>query len=269
MKLARIVVAAHALWLVLSRLCLPMLFEWPREFWAGAPAGAPLRYLWVFAPGFERALYAALIIALVVVLIDRWRTGNPACPDRRDRLSSIAASILLYHFAPLEDVFIAAPGPYADGLTVDVLALAILGFAPRGRQWPLTLIRVAVAAQYVFSTIVKVEIAGIGWFSGRNIRDLAILFDRLSIAPYPRIVIERPWLASLIGAAWLAISIGMAAAPFSRRAAMIVVPLAAIAHVLAVPLFGIVFLSAPLLLVFAGWPQRSETPNSSLQRASA
>ncbi len=218
MKLARIVVAAHALWLVGSRPCLPAVLEWPTELWAGTPTGISLRYLWLFTPGVERLLYAALALALILAIF-----------GVATRASCVGAALLLYHFAPLEDVFSVAYGPYVRGLTADVIVLAILGFAPSQRRWPLTLLRCVVASQYVFSTVSKLHVAGMSWFQGENIRDLAILFDRLQVAPHAHTIIEHPTL---------------------RPAAMIVVPLAALAQIAAVPLFGIVFLGAPLLLVF-------------------
>jgi hypothetical protein len=82
-------------------------------------------------------------------------------------------------------------------------------------------------------------------------------------------VIDHPALAWAAGIGWLLISLGMALAPFSRMARRIVAPLAAIAHILAVPMFGVVYLGAPLLLLFVDWPQRSGTENSSAQRLSA
>jgi hypothetical protein len=264
MKAARVIVAAHALWLIASRPCLPQLLGWPRDLWRFGDAN--LRYVWIATPAIETVLYALLAIALLLAVF-----------GIATRAACITVAILLYHFAPLEDVFIQASGPYVRGLTADILALAIIGFAPPNRTWPLTLIRVAVASQYVFSTLAKLRVAGLEWFSGDSIRGMATLFDRLGVAPYASPVIEHPRLATFIGVAWLVISLGMAAAPFSRRAAKIVVPLAAIASLLAIPLFGIVILATPLLLVFVdwrqspstSWPQRSETPNSAAHVASA
>jgi hypothetical protein len=46
------------------------------------------------------------------------------------------------------------------------------------------------------------------------------------------------------------VELAMAATPFSRVAARIVVPLAAVLHVARAALLGIVVLDAPLLLVF-------------------
>jgi hypothetical protein len=264
MRAARIIVAAHALLIVAWHWNLPAIFTWPREFWAGVPAGAALRYLWLFPPRVECVLYALLAFALFCAIF-----GVAA------RASCFAAGILLYHFAPLEDVFINASGPFSSGLTVDVLALVILATAPEGRRWPLTLIRAAVASQYVFSTIAKLHVAGLGWFRGDNIRDMAILFDRLGTARHARLVIDHPALTSTIGIGWLLITLGMAAAPFSRAAAKVVVALAALAHLAAVPLFGIVYPGAPLLLLFIDRRTSNVahdakvTPSSSAQRASA
>lgn len=246
MKAARILLAAHALAIIAMRPTLPSLFTWPRELWAGVQPGTALRYLWLFSPGLEMIFYALLAIALLCALF-----GFAA------RTACFIAAILLYHFAPLDDVFINASGPYSHGLTVDILGLVILAVAPATRRWPIVLIRAAVASQYVFSTIVKIKIAGLGWFGSENIRDIAILFDRLGLAPRARVVIEHPALASAIGFGWLVITLGMAATPFSRAAARVVVPSLALAHVGAIPLFGIFYPGVPLLLLFVEWPQGS------------
>jgi hypothetical protein len=257
----RVIVALHALWIVLSRPCLPSLFAWPHEFWAGVPAATLTRYAWS-GGSIERPLFILLILLLPAAVFSR------AC--------SLTCSVLLYHFAPLEDAMIGSPGPGVRGLTVDVLALAILAFAPAIRRretsgdyrWPVILVRFAVASQCTFATVAKLRVTGIDWFSGGNIEGLAHTFKLLGIAPHPDPVIGHPMLAWLIGAGWLIISIGMMAAVLSRWTAGVVVPLTAAAHVAAAFLFGIVWLAAPLLLVFADFDQRV-TPNSSAHRASA
>src|SRR5687768_1017080 len=106
MKATRMIVAAHAVWIVMSRPYLPRLFEWPDEFWAGSLANAPIRYVWLFTPGIERILYGLLFVTLLLALAG---VGT--------RWSCLVSAVLLYHFAPLENAFIAAPGPYDRGLT--------------------------------------------------------------------------------------------------------------------------------------------------------
>jgi hypothetical protein len=236
----RIVVSVHALWIILSRPCLTSLLDWPEVFRVGMPRGVALRYGWFLRTGAERALFIALMVLLAAATLSR--------------ASSLAAALLLYHFAPLEDAMTGAPGPYMGGLTVDVLALAVLAFVPRVRharasgdfRWPVVLVRFAVAGQYLFALIAK----GLGWFTGRNIADVARTFDLIGAAPQARIVIDHPVVAWTIAIGWLAVSIGMPVAVVSRPVARVIVPLAAIAHIVAVPLFGVVWLAAPLLLLF-------------------
>jgi len=256
----RAIVALHALWIVLSRFCLPDLFFWPREFWSGVAHETVLRYGWLTEIP-ERALFVALLILLPIAI---W-----------SRAASILSAVLLYHFAPLEDAIIGWPGPYLRGLTVDVVALAILALSPPSRsmpsgnfRWPILLVRFAVAAQYTFSTVAKLRATGIDWFSADNISNVARIYQMIGVAPHAELVIQHRPLAFIIGAGWFVLSIGIAVAVVSRRAAAVVTPLMALAHMAAAFLFGIVWLAAPLLLVFIEFGQRT-TPNSSIQRASA
>ena len=256
----RAIIALHALWILLSRWCLPNLLGWPEAFWSGVSDTTHLRYGWLSGVP-ERALFIVLIVLLPFAI---W-----------SRAASLGSALLLYHFAPLEDAMIGWPGPYLRGLTVDVLALAILAFAPGIRsgpdpnfRWPVTLVRFAVAAQYTFSTIGKLRTVGLEWFSAENIQDLARLLQIVAAPPHPDAVIRHPALALAIGAGWFILSISMIGAVVSRSTATVVVALVAIAHIAAAFLFGIVWLAAPLLLVFIDFDQRA-TPNSSAQRASA
>jgi hypothetical protein len=249
----RAIIAIHALWIVGSRPCLPSLLRWPAEFWLYAPAGAAARFGWWLGSA-EWVLWVAMIAAIAI---------SPF-----HRIASFAASLLLYHFAPLEDVIIGSPGPYVRGLTVDVLAFAILAFGADGLRWSITLVRFIVASQYTFATVAKLRVAGLHWFSGENMQDMARTFRFTGIAPHPEVVIGHPAVAAVIGWGWLALSTAVIAAPFSRRIARVVVPLLAVAHVVAAAIFGIVWLAAPLLLVFANWDHVARS-NSSIQRLSA
>jgi hypothetical protein len=251
--LVRCIVALHALWIVVSRPCLPSLFTWPAAFWGRALPGTAMRYGWFASSSTEWSLWFVLIIALLV---------SPF-----QRIASLVASLLLYHFAPLEDAMIGAAGPFVHGLTVDVLALAVAAFAVDRMMWPVVLVRFSVASQYAFATVAKLRASGLGWFSATNIRDIARTFELTSIAPHPRIVIDHPAVAFTCGAGWFLLSLAVIAAPFSRRAARVTIPLLGVAHLFAAFLFGIVWLAAPLLLVFID-RHPAATSNSSSQRAS-
>ncbi|MCU1227528.1 MAG: hypothetical protein JWO97_412 [Acidobacteria bacterium] len=244
---ARIIVVAHALWIVLSR---PSLWS------VNPPRDLALRFGWLFDVATERVLFIVLVVAIALALFSR--------------VASLAAAVLLYHFAPLEEALAHSGDPFMYGLTADVLALAVLAFVPRVRnaepsgdfRWPIVLIRFAVAAPYLFSLVAK----GIGWFTGSNIANVARTFDLIGVAPAANLVIDHPVLAWLIAIGWLLVSIGMPIAVVSRRVARFVVPIAALAHLAAIPLFGVIWLATPLLLLFVDY---SATPNSSAHRASA
>ena len=244
---ARIIVVAHALWIVLSR---PSLWVVP------PPRELALRFGWLLDVATERALFIALILAIALALFSR--------------VASFTAAILLYHFAPLEEALARSGDPFMYGLTADVLALAVLAFVPRVRKaepsgdfrWPIVLIRATVVAPYLFSIVAK----GIGWFTGPNLADVARTFDLIGAAPAAHLVIDHPAFAWMIAIGWLLVSIGMPLAVVSRRVARVVVPIAALAHLAAIPLFGVIWLATPLLLLFIDY---SATPNSSAQRASA
>jgi len=243
----RIIVIAHALWIVLSR---------PGLWSVNPPRELAARFGWLFDPAIERVLFIALIALLIAALFSR--------------VASFGAALLLYHFAPLEEALAHSGDPFMHGLTAGVLALAVLAFVPRVRgaapspdfRWPIVLVRFAVAAPYLFSVVAK----GIGWFTGPNIADVARTFALIGVAPYASVVIDHAAIAWLIAIGWLLVSIGMPLAVISRRVAVVIVPLAALAHIAAIPLFGVIWLAAPLLLVFVDY---SATPNSSAHRASA
>jgi hypothetical protein len=243
----RIIIVAHALWIVLSR---------PGLWSVSPPRELASRFGWLFTPDVERVLFIALVVLLAMALFSR--------------VASFGAALLLYHFAPLEEALARSGDPFMHGLTADVLALAVLAFVPRVRgaapspdfRWPVVLVRFAVAAPYLFSVFAK----GIAWFTGPNIADVARTFSLIGVAPYAKLIIDHAAVAWLIAIGWLIVSIGMPLAVISRRVAAVIVPLAAIAHVAAIPLFGVIWLATPLLLVFVDY---SATPNSSAQRESA
>jgi hypothetical protein len=258
MTFIRRLLALHALWVVISLPSLPALFTWPAEFWSGARSNVALRYLWVFPASVEWILYVTLVVALILAII-----------GIAPRAASVSAALLLYHFTPLEDVWIGSPGPYMRGLTADVLGMCLAGCAPAKATWPILLVRLSVAFPYFFSTIAKLYTTGPEWFAGSNVRDMALIFQAVGSTSFADLVIRSPLLAWTIGVGWFAVSVGMLAASFSRRVAALVVPAAAVAHLAAIPLFGVIWIAAPLLLVFLPLPQPSETENSSAQRQSA
>jgi len=264
---ARIVLAAHALWILLSR-DIPALSALPAELWAEVPQSARWRFLiWEGRPGLEAALQAVALAALVGALL-----GVAA------RVCCAVAALLLYHLAPLETLFF-TPSPWAKGLTIPVLGLLTLSLSPcadalrlGGRRltagtfgpdhgWPLRLTQMFVCQPYLFSGIAKLTAAGLGWASADNIRAWLLLAnqdDQLAVFQAPGLwLADRPALCLAMGIAALAMDLGFIAVLFSRRARRVLVPAAALFHAAILVTQNYAFLSAPLLLLFVDWGPRA------------
>ena len=246
---ARIVLAAQALWILLSR-DIPALSGLPADFWTDVPNSARWRFL-VFEghPSLEAALQAAAIAALVLALL-----GVAA------RASCLAASLLLYHLAPLETLFF-TPSPWAKGLTVPVLGLLTLSLAPSADGgWPLRLVQLFACQPYLFSGIAKLRSAGPGWASPENMRAWLLLAnqdDQLAVFRAPGLwLADRPALCATIGILGLAMDLGFILVLFSRRSRVLLVPAALLFHAAIVVTQNYAFLSAPLLLLFVDWGPR-------------
>jgi hypothetical protein len=250
---ARTVLGANALWIVLSRPDLPDLVSWPAAFWSGVPGALRLRYLMLpVGPLVEKAAYAGLCLALVAVVAG-------VLP----RLSCFVAAALLYHFAPFEEILTTSNGPYLGGLTVPVLGLFILSFTPapsRGDEpspeyrWPLTLIRLLIACQYLFAGIAKLHFTGLHWISAENIEATALVFMTYEARPpWAHWLVGHPVLAGLTGAGVLSIELLFVLAVVSKAAARVLASAAAVSHLFLLQVFGIAPLSLPLLLLFLDW----------------
>ena len=262
---ARIVLAAQALWILLSR-DIPALSALPPAFWAEVPASARWRYLIAAGhPALESILQAVALVALVGALL-----GVAA------RACCLLAALLLYHLAPLETLFFTA-SPWAKGLTLPVLGLLTLslspcadalrvggGKAPRAsgsdHGWPLRLVQLFVCQPYLFSGIAKLKSAGLLWASPENMRAwllLANLDDQLAVFRGPGLwLADRPVLCLAMGIAALAMDLGFVLVLFSPRARRVLVPAAVLFHAAIAVTQNYAFLSAPLLLVFVDWGPR-------------
>jgi hypothetical protein len=263
---ARIVFAAQALWILLSR-DIPALSALPAAFWAEVPESARWRFL-IFEgrPGLEAALQVVALAALVGALL-----GVAA------RTCCLLAALLLYHLAPLETLFF-TPSPWAKGLTLPVLGLLTLSLSPcadalrlggRGKAghgggpehgWPLRLAQLFVCQPYLFSGIAKLESAGLGWASPENIRAWLLLAnqdDQLAVFRAPGLwLADRPVLCLAMGIAALAMDLGFILVLFSRRSRRVLLPAAVLFHAAILVTQNYAFLSAPLLLVFVDWGPR-------------
>jgi hypothetical protein len=251
---ARIVLAAQALWILLSR-DIPALSALPAAFWAEVPRSARWRFL-IFEghPGLESALQTMALVALVGALL-----GVAA------RASCLLAALLLYHLAPLETLFF-TPSPWAKGLTPCADALRIGGRGKAGHAsgpdhgWPLRLVQLFVCQPYLFSGIAKLKAAGLAWASPENMRAwllLANLDDQLTAFRAPGLwLADRPVLCLAMGTLALAMDLGFVLVLFSRRARRVLVPAAVLFHAAILVTQNYAFLSAPLLLVFVDWGPR-------------
>jgi hypothetical protein len=271
---ARIVLAAQALWILLSR-DIPALSALPAAFWSGVPAAARWRYL-IFEghPRLEATLQAVAFLALTLALL-----GIAA------RASCLVAALLLYHLSPLETLFF-TPSPWAKGLTIPVLGLLTLSLSPcadalrvgRGRRpvaggpdhgWPLRLVQLFVCQPYLFSGIAKLKAAGPAWASPDNIRAWLLLANQdpeLAVFRAPGLwLADRPMLCLAIGVAALAMDLGFIVALFSKRSRKVLVPAAALFHAAILVTQNYAFLSAPLLLVYVDWARSSSSTTPSRQ----
>lgn len=258
---ARAVVSLHALWILLSRTELPSLASWPGLFWDRVDPGLAARFGAGLLPeSAEQALFVALLLALLAAAL-----------GFRPRVSCAAAGLLLYHFAPQEEILAGIPHTSFGGLTVPTLALLVLAFAETPRRghapsaefrWPLTLIRLVFSLAYLFPALAKLRYSGPGWFTAENVAGWLWVNHALTGAPW------APWLAVRPAACW-AIALGTLAlellfplAVFSRRAAFVLVPAAALFHLGTVFALGYFFPSLPLLLLFVERPSRQASTDS-------
>ena len=250
---ARIVISLTALWIVLSRPLLPDLVRWPAPFWMHANALIRIRYAIVPLPfAIEMALYVLLICALITT-----------AAGLLVRSSAFTAGMLLYHFAPFEDIFSAVSGPYFRGLTLLLLALLIIAFAgcPKSsdgasaeHRWPVALIQLLLGLTYLMSGFAKLRFTGLQWATGASFESIVLsMMTPGSVPPWSHYFLGRPavaWAGALSG---VFLDFFFILAVFSRRAARVIIPIALLLHILIVPILGVVFLDTPALLLFVNW----------------
>jgi len=250
---ARVVLAAQALWILLSRPDLPEMTRWPRAFFRLAPPLLPPRFgfgLGLPVPG-EWVLFALLHLALLAALLG-WRA----------RASCLTAGLLLYHFAPMEEAVAGLPHTAFGGLTVPVLGLCILAFAeaPSWRggpaadyRWPFALIQLLFALGYFFPTLAKLRFAGPLWFTGENIRYYALGNFTITGAPLAVALAARPLWCRAVALGTLLLEVGAPLVVVSPRFALLFVPAALLFHTGIVLTIGYFFPSLPLLLLLVDW----------------
>jgi hypothetical protein len=247
----RALVCASALWLLLSRPMLPELVAWPAPFWSASARLVAWRFALPLPYTAELALWALVHLALVAAMLGLWA-----------RWSCAVSALLLYHFAPLEEIFTGMHSSGAGGLTICVLALVILAAADSPHrlatpsaewQWPVVLVRLVIALTIFVPVFGKLRHAGLAWYSSANIRDLALTFATVW-KPRPDLdIASSPWLCGLMGAGVLGLELLALAAPFSPRARLLFVPAMLSATLLRVAMFGYLFVGLPMVLAFVDW----------------
>lgn len=252
LRATRVILAGQALWIVLSRPDLPELTAWPQLFWAGAPPG--LRARFGFAPlglAFEWVRFGVLVAALLATLVGLW-----------PRISAAIAASLLYQFAPMEEAIAGIPHTSFGGLTTSVVGLFLLTFAEAPARdappsceyrWPVTLTRLFFAFSYLSPLLAKLRFAGPAWFTADNIRAWIMVNVPLTGAPWGAAVAASDALCWTVALTTFALELLFPLAVFSRRAALTLVPLAALFHLGTVLALGYFFPSLPLLLLFVEW----------------
>jgi hypothetical protein len=248
----RVIVSLQALWILLSRPDLPDLVRWPAEFFVLSGRVLPARFgIGVLPAAGEQALFVVLHAALLAAMAGLW-----------PRVSCFVSALLLYHFAPFEEVIAGLPHTAFGGLTVPVLALFVLSFAeaPRGGaadsadyRWPFSLVQLLFAFSYFFPLLAKLRFSGPGWFTAENIQYYTLGNLGVTGAPLAAWVAERPLVCGAIALGTLALEGLSPLVVLWPAAAMAFVPAALVFHVAIVFVIGYFFPSLPLLLLLLDW----------------
>jgi hypothetical protein len=246
----RVILALQALWIILSRPDLPEFAGWPEPFWV-FPRSHALRHGITRSVPLETGLYLILIVALIAAAI-----------GAAERWSCLTAGLLLYHFAPMEELVTGGGLIVFRGLTQSALCLPLLALVSRPKppspsweyRWPVAAAQFAMALTYFHSGLGKLHEAGLSWMEAGNIRATAMSFFTWGIrAPWAPWLIDHPHACGAIAVGTMVFELAFPIVLFSRRAAMVMVPLALVAHFFIVFMLGINFLSAFLLLLFVDW----------------
>lgn len=278
LAVARMVTAATALWVLLSR-DLPALSGTPEVFWSVVPWTTRWRYL--LFPGhttLEQGLQALALVALSGVLLGIW----PRC-------CAFVASVLLYHLAPLEAIFWTNT-PYIRGFDTPVLALMALALAPSGDawslaprtgrpcapswayHWPVRFIQVQISYIYMFSGYSKLIDVGFSWAAAENIQAWMLAFNQgiegKPLQHFGLWLAAQPWLCRLVGIGTLLFEVGFFMALVSKRCRRAVIVMALLFHLGILVMMNITVLYIPFLLVFIDWgPARAGHGPPSLGQA--
>lgn len=257
-RAVRIILAVQALWILLSRPQIPSLTSWPAAFF---PTSHRLEYLrFGIVPGvatLESGLYLLLHIALVALIIGVF-----------PRAMAAVAGLLLYHFAPFEEIIAGMPHTHFGGLTVPAVGLLIVAFAQRptgdGDQrsseyrWPVALIQLVFTFSYLFAFLAKLRFGGPGWFTAENMRTYALVNWAYAQPPLALAVARNPAVCWLVAFGTLVFEASAPLAVFWNRFRRAWLVAALAFHVGIVLTLKIFFPSMLLLLLLVDWDAVSE-----------
>lgn len=257
---ARIIFAAHALWILLSR-DLPAASGFPDAFWKNTTSAERFRYL-LFPHHLliEQTCWGVLVIALIAVLL-----------GYRSHIFALVAGLMLYHLVPLQTIFW-TPNPYERGFTITTAVMIVLALsecdavwsvrktAPVAAWeygWPLRLIQLLVAEVYLFAGYSKIYRVGWHWIASENMRRWLLAFNEQDqIAVFHRLGL---WIAGHTMLCWIIaftavlFDLSFVIAVFVRRARIVLVPMAVMFHFGILLTMNIAFLNVPQLLIFSDW----------------
>jgi Vitamin K-dependent gamma-carboxylase len=264
LAVTRILVAAVALWIVLSRNDLPSILLFPRTFWNDVLPERRVRFFLLFDIGTERLLWTMLHVTLITTLAGiatRW--------------SALISGLLLYHFGALEAVLWTG-NPYLRGYTIPSLALLIIAASASGgsfarrreadepsweNRWPVALIQVLFAQIYFFSAWAKVATSGLAWFEPSNLRRYILGLDQflgIAHAPLNLFIASHPVLCSAMAGCGMALDASFPLVLVSDRMRRIILAAAVFFHIAIGIVFHIWFQNAWLLLIFVKWDGRGK-----------
>lgn len=247
----RTIVALHSLWILLSRPDIPSLAGWPSPFLTSVPRATLVRFAIGAPASAEWTLFTILHLALV-----------GAAAGLLSRISCLVAGLLLYHFAPFEELIVGMPHTFFGGLTLPCLALLVLSFAPTPRRgeapsaeyrWPVALIQLLFTFNYFFAWVAKMRFAHLQWFTAANIRNWAIENWAMSSPPGALHIASSPMFCWLFAIGTFVLELSFPIVVVSKMARRIFVPMALLGHIGIIYTLNIMFPSLPLLLLYVNW----------------
>jgi hypothetical protein len=259
---ARMLVAAHALWVLLSR-DPAALSALPAVFWTQVLSSTRWRFLiWEGRPELEAILQWLAVAALAGAIAGVW-----------PRACCLASSLLLYHLAPLETI-VFTPSPWVKGFTLSVLSLLALSVSRCGDAWslkrarvaehapaweygwPLSLARFFLCSVYFYAGWAKLAKTGWGWVSAESVQRYILQYAQndqtAAFSSLGYWIADRPALCLAAAFGALLVDFGMMV-PLVWRPARRLLPLVALWHAAIALSFNMAFLEAPLLLLFVDW----------------